>query len=82
MFDESSKSFQRKEQMYYSSLTQYGVEHSKAFKAARIMASGKPDELLTHEELQLVYEVCKIWSSMYKRRQYFNSIIKSIPDKS
>lgn len=64
--------------MYYSSLTQHGVEDSKAFKAARIMASEKPNELLTHEELRLVYDVCEIWSSMYERRQYLKSIIESI----
>ena len=41
--------------------------YHKAAKAAKILASEKPEELWTEEEKRLVVEVCKQWFSNHKR---------------
>lgn len=60
-------SFEQKQELFHTQLVKHGVKYQKAAEAARILASGKPDELLTNEEIQLVTEVCKEWSIQYKR---------------
>lgn len=54
-------SIKEKKEMYSLELFRSGVEPSKAIKAAKILASDKPDELLTEEERQIVIEACKEW---------------------
>ncbi len=65
-----------KERIFHTQLVKYGVEYDKAAKAAKILASGKPDELLTNEEIQLVKEVCRDWSIQNKRYKRLNSLVK------
>ncbi len=60
-------SFDDKQQLFHTELVKYGVGYHKAAEAARILASGKPDELLTTQEIQLVIEVCQEWSRQHKR---------------
>lgn len=55
-----------KEKLFFTELVKYGVKHDKAAKAAKILAAGLPDELLTKKEKQLVIEVCREWSIKHK----------------
>ncbi|MEA5507292.1 hypothetical protein VB735_30205 [Halotia wernerae UHCC 0503] len=64
-----------KEKIFYTQLVKYGVEYERAAKAAKILASGKPDELLKDEEIQLVREVCRDWSIQNKRHKRLNSLV-------
>ena len=52
------KSVEEKEKLFHTALVKCGVKYELAAQAARILASGKPDELWTREEIQLVKEVC------------------------
>ncbi|MBH8556233.1 hypothetical protein I8751_28665 [Nostocaceae cyanobacterium CENA357] len=64
-----------KEKIFHTQLVKYGVEYEKAAKAAKILASGKPDEQLTDEEIQLVTEVCRDWSVQNKRYKRLSSLV-------
>ncbi|MBD2778068.1 serine/threonine-protein kinase [Iningainema tapete] len=66
-------SFTEKKEIFHTELVKHGVGYQKADQAAWILASGKPDELLTDEEIQLVTEVCQEWSRQHKR---LTSILK------
>ncbi|WP_407887096.1 hypothetical protein [Scytonema sp. NUACC26] len=64
-----------KETIYYSELLRYGVEYSKAATAAKILSSGKPDELLTRGEIELVNDVCEEWLAKHKRHKHLNPLL-------
>ncbi|MEA5628044.1 hypothetical protein [Nostoc sp. UHCC 0251] len=51
------------------------MNYKLAAKAARILASGKPDELLTAEEKHLATEVCQQWSKQRQRIERLNSLL-------
>lgn len=58
-----------REKLFHTQLVKHDIKHDKAAKAAKILASGLPDELLTKKEKQLVIEVCKEWAVKYKRQR-------------
>ncbi|GAB1541830.1 hypothetical protein NUACC21_45030 [Scytonema sp. NUACC21] len=66
---------EQKETLYQSELFRYGVAYDKAAIAAKILASGKPDEDLTSEEIELVNEVCEAWLAKHKRHKHLNPFI-------
>ncbi|WP_026732395.1 hypothetical protein [Fischerella sp. PCC 9605] len=64
-----------KEEFFHTELVKYGVDYQRAAKVAKILASEKPDELLSDKEKQLAEEVCKEWLRQHQRltsifRQY------------
>ncbi|KAF3890463.1 MULTISPECIES: hypothetical protein [Nostocales] len=59
---------QENENLYHNELLKYGVEHNLAALAAKILASDKPNELLSSEELQVLTEACEHWSTQYLYR--------------
>ncbi|MBD0264548.1 MAG: hypothetical protein ICV78_18025 [Tolypothrix sp. Co-bin9] len=68
-------SVQDLEEFFYTQLVKYGVNYKLAAKAAKILASGKPDELLTAEEKHLATEVCQQWSKQRQRIERLNSLL-------
>ncbi|MEH2179010.1 hypothetical protein [Nostoc sp.] len=61
---------EEREKIFYTELVQCGVLHEKAFTAAKILASGQPDELLSFEERKVVKDACEKWfvkNKLYKR---------------
>jgi dissimilatory sulfite reductase (desulfoviridin) alpha/beta subunit len=58
---------QENENIYQGELLKYGVEHKLAASAAKILASEKPNELLSSEELRTITEACEQWSTQYIR---------------
>jgi hypothetical protein len=69
---------EEKERLFHTQLVKYGVEYTTAGKVARILASGKPDELLTPQERQLVKEACQKWLTQHKRKKRIKSLVKSL----
>ncbi|MUG96889.1 hypothetical protein F7734_32925 [Scytonema sp. UIC 10036] len=67
---------EQEETIYHSELFRYGVDYEKAAIAAKVLASKKPDELLTEEEKQLVTEACKMWLEKHKRLTHLNPLLK------
>jgi hypothetical protein len=59
-------SLEEKEKLFHSELVKYGVKYELAAQAAKILVSGKPDELLTQQEIQLVEQVCREWLTRHK----------------
>ncbi|BAY43246.1 hypothetical protein SAMD00079811_08250 [Scytonema sp. HK-05] len=70
-----SISNKEKKELYHSELVRYGVTFDKAAEAAKILASGKPDELLTEKEIERVNEVCEAWLSKHKRYKNLNPLL-------
>jgi hypothetical protein len=66
---------QDKKKLLHTQLVKYGIHYRKAAKAAEILASETPDELLTYEEIQLTQEVCREW---LKQRKRLHSIEENI----
>ncbi|WP_017739817.1 hypothetical protein [Scytonema hofmannii] len=62
------KLVQENENLYQAELLRYGVEQKLASEAAKILASEKPDELLSSEELSAIVEACEQWSTQYLYR--------------
>ncbi|ARV57634.1 hypothetical protein BZZ01_02395 [Nostocales cyanobacterium HT-58-2] len=60
-------SSKQKEELFHTALVKYGIDYYKAGTVAKILASGKPDELLTDKEIQLSKEVCSDWLKQHKR---------------
>jgi hypothetical protein len=71
-------SVEEKEKLFHTELVKYGVEYELAAQAARILVSGKPDELLTEQEIQLVKEVCREWSMGHKRFKRLSSLLTEL----
>ncbi|MCC5642779.1 hypothetical protein LC607_07440 [Nostoc sp. CHAB 5824] len=63
------------EEFFHTQLVKHGVNYNLAAKAAKILASGKPDELLTVEEKHLATEVCQQWSKQRQRLERLNSLL-------
>jgi len=49
------------EKLFQLELVKHGVKSELAEQAAKILASGKSDELLTEPEILFVEQVCKQW---------------------
>lgn len=60
-------SLKEKEEFFHIELVKHGVEYHKAAEVARMIVSGKPDELLTDKERQLATEVCREWVKQRQR---------------
>ncbi|WP_414588717.1 hypothetical protein [Scytonema sp. PCC 10023] len=60
-------SLKEKEEFFHLELVKHGVEYHKAAEVARMIVSGKPDELLTDKERQLATEVCRKWLRQRQR---------------
>lgn len=43
------------------------MKYEIAAQAAKILVSGKPDELLTEQEIQPVEQACREWLTQHKR---------------
>ncbi|MUG94275.1 hypothetical protein F7734_18560 [Scytonema sp. UIC 10036] len=61
-------SLQEKEKLYHAELVRYGVDLRIAAKAAKILAFGNSNELLSFEEKKLVTDACKLWVENRNRR--------------
>ncbi|MER3494584.1 MAG: hypothetical protein C4323_21420 [Mastigocladus sp. ERB_26_2] len=59
-----------KEEFFHTELVKYGVDDQRATQVAHILASGKPDELLSEKEIQIAEEVCREWLRQYKRYKH------------
>ncbi|GAA6620022.1 hypothetical protein [Scytonema sp. NUACC26] len=59
------KLLKENENIYQGELLKYGVEQKLAASAAKILASEKPNELLSSEELRVITEACEHWSTQY-----------------
>ncbi|OKH28676.1 hypothetical protein NIES2101_43595 [Calothrix sp. HK-06] len=70
------------EQIFHTHLVKYGVSYDKAAKVAKILGSGKPEEILTEEENKLVTEACQEWFINYNRHRNLRQIIASIQPKT
>lgn len=57
----------QKEELFHTELVNCGVKYEQAQRAAKILASEQPDEVLTQEEIQMVKEVCREWLVYQKR---------------
>ncbi|MDZ8223284.1 MULTISPECIES: hypothetical protein [unclassified Nostoc] len=68
-------SVQNLEDFFHTQLVKHGVNYNLAAQAAKILASGKPDELLTAEEKYLATEVCQQWFKQRQRLERLNSIL-------
>jgi hypothetical protein len=66
-----------KEKIFHTQLVKYGVKYEQAHKAAQILASQKPDELLTPQERQIITEACNQWSRQRKRYKSLQSLVDS-----
>ncbi|MEH2434808.1 MAG: hypothetical protein V7K25_11260 [Nostoc sp.] len=66
-------SVQNLEEFFHTQLVKHGVNYNLAAKAAKILASGKSDELLTPEEKHLATEVCQQWFKQRQRLERLNS---------
>ncbi len=60
-------SVEKKEELFHTELVKCGVDYQKAARVALILASEKPDELLTDKEIQLTKEACQQWLIHHKR---------------
>ncbi len=69
-------SVQELERHFHTQLVKHGVNYEKAATAAKILASGKPDKLLTAEEMRLVKEACHQWSKQRQRLERINSALQ------
>ncbi|MEJ1934132.1 hypothetical protein WDZ92_28380 [Nostoc sp. NIES-2111] len=69
---------EEKERLFHTQLVKYGVEYTTAGKVAQILASAKPDELLTPQERQLVKQACQKWLTQHKRRKRIDSLFKTL----
>lgn len=67
MLNKFKVSKQEKERIFHTDLVKYGVKYDKAAKAAKLLASEKPEELWTEEEKQLVTEACSQWLGNHNR---------------
>ncbi|WP_315787353.1 hypothetical protein [Fischerella sp. JS2] len=65
-----------KEEFFHTELVKYGVDYQRAAQVAQILASGKPDELLSEKEIQIAKEVCREWLRQYKRYKHLNSLLR------
>ncbi|MBD2430149.1 MULTISPECIES: hypothetical protein [Fischerella] len=65
-----------KEDFFHTELVKYGVDYQRAAQVAHILASGKPDELLSEKEIQIAEEVCREWLRQYKRYKHLISNLK------
>ncbi|MEH2083802.1 MAG: hypothetical protein V7K89_28690 [Nostoc sp.] len=52
---------EEREKIFCTELVQSGVLYEKAVTAAKILASGQPDELLSSEERKAVKEAYEKW---------------------
>lgn len=81
MYYKRCLSVEDKEELFHTELVRHGVEYHKAAEVAKILVSGKPDELLTDTEKQLTTEVCQQWIEQRKRlaliSQQLNSLLIS-----
>lgn len=73
-------SVEEKEKLFHTELVKYGVEYKTAGKVARILASGKPDELLTQQERRLVKDACQKWLIQNKRKKRIDYLFKTLGD--
>ncbi|RCJ24815.1 hypothetical protein A6770_03935 [Nostoc minutum NIES-26] len=71
-------SVKEKEKIFCTELVKHGVKYETAIKAARILASGQPDELLTVDEIIIVKEACEKWSVQKKRIKRLKSLIEDL----
>ncbi|MEJ6485984.1 hypothetical protein N0Y54_32755, partial [Nostoc punctiforme UO1] len=58
------------EKIFCTELVKYGVKYEKAVIAAKILASGQPDDFLSSEERKIVKQACEKWflqNSRYKK---------------
>ncbi|WP_341531956.1 hypothetical protein WKK05_40410 (plasmid) [Nostoc sp. UHCC 0302] len=62
------------EKYFHTQLVKHGVNYNLAATAAKVIASGKSDELLTPEEIRLATEACKEWSKQRQRLERVNSL--------
>jgi hypothetical protein len=67
MHEKLLMSLKEKEEFFHLELVKHGVEYHKAAEVARMIVSGKPDELLTDKERQLATEVCRKWLRQRQR---------------
>ena len=61
---------EEREKIFCTELVQCGVSYKKAVTAAKILASGQPDEFLSSEERKVVKDACEKWfvqNKPYKR---------------
>ncbi len=70
--------FQGEEELFHTALVKYGVNYHKAAQVAKIIASKRPDELLTPEEVQLTKEACSEWLRQHQR---LSLILENTNDK-
>lgn len=71
-------SVKEKEKIFCTELVKHGVKYETAIKAARILASGQPDEVLTDDEILIVKEACEKWSVQKKRTKRLKSLLKDL----
>ncbi|BAU06387.1 MULTISPECIES: hypothetical protein [Fischerella] len=64
------------EEFFHTQLVKYGVDYQRAAQVAHILASGKPDELLSEKEIQIAEEVCREWLRQYKRYKHLTSLLR------
>jgi hypothetical protein len=69
---------EEREKIFCTELVKYGVKYEKAVIAARILASGLPDELLSPEEIKTVKDTCSKWSVEKKRYKRLKALINNL----
>lgn len=57
----ATKLFNDRQKVFLAQFIKGGVEYSLAIQAAQILAAGKPEELLTPEEQELLEQACRLW---------------------
>ncbi|WP_341530275.1 hypothetical protein WKK05_13875 [Nostoc sp. UHCC 0302] len=73
-----STSIEEREKIFCTELVKYGVEYHKAVIAAKIIASGQGDELLTSEEIKIVQDACQKWSQENQRYKRLKALINEV----
>ncbi|MBD2019990.1 hypothetical protein H6F43_07290 [Leptolyngbya sp. FACHB-36] len=77
-----SLSVQEKEQLFQLELVKACVPYDQAVKAARILVSECPDELLTAEDIQVVKQACLHWLEQRKRQTFISKVLEESFDLS
>ena len=71
-------SIEEREKIFCTEMVKYGVEYEEAVIAAKIIASGQGDELLSLLEIKIVEDACKKWSEQNQRLKRLKAVVNQI----
>lgn len=69
---------EEREKIFCTELVKHGVSYEKAVLTAKILVSGKPDELLSLEERKIVKEACEKWFVQKNRYKKLKALVNNL----